>query len=174
MNSDDLQSTIATLDNDQAVEQILFECLNRRFGIAKLQASDYTFNLTLPIGYRVLTPTVWIEAEVSNGGAGQYFWNRLVDYRPMTIDAIEGYERIGATAQAEAVRDCLRVFAPLESICRSIKDGQSGKEGFLKWQNLWDALEFRGDNPLFEYEKVTTRYRVPWIRKNVELFKFPK
>ena len=171
MNDYDVVSTIAALEDD-AVEQFLFDCLERWFGRAKLQTSDYTFNLTLPVGYRVLTPTVWIEAEVSNGGVGQYFWNRLVDYRPMTADAIDGYERIGAKAQAQAVRDCLRTFAPLKSQCRLIKEQHRGTEGFLKWQDLWDALEFRGDNPLFEYEMVEKQHRVPWIRANGELFVF--
>jgi len=55
MNFEDVASSIATLDDD-AVEQFLFDCLERRFGRAKLQTSDYTFNLTLPAGYRVLTP----------------------------------------------------------------------------------------------------------------------
>lgn len=172
MKLGDIPSSIAALDDD-AVEQFLFDCLERRFGRAKLQASDYTFNLSFPEGYRVLTPTVWIEAEVSNGGAGQYFWNRLVDYRPMTLDAIRAYEMIGAEAQAEAVRDCLSVFGPLEAECRRIKDKNPGTEGFLKWQDIWDALEFRGDNPLFEYEMVTKKFRVPWIRNNSGLFVFP-
>jgi hypothetical protein len=173
MDFDDVSSSIVAL-NDDDVEQFLFDCLEHRFGRAKLKASDYTFNLTFPLGYRMLTPTVWIEAEVSNGGAGQYFWNRLVDYRPMTADAIDGYEKIGATAQAQAIRDCLLTFAPLEAKCRMIKDQKLGTAGFLKWQDVWDALEFRGDNPLFEYEMVTAKYRVPWIRENVELFVFPK
>jgi hypothetical protein len=171
MNFEDVPSSIATLDDD-AVEQFLFDCLERQFGRAKLQTSDYTFNLTLPTGYRVLTPTVWIESEVSNGGAGQYFWNRLVDYRPMTADAINGYEKIGASAQAQAVRDCLKVFAPLETECRLIKEQNPGTKGFLEWQELWDALEFHGDNPLYEYEMVTKQHRVPWICRNVELFVF--
>jgi hypothetical protein len=172
MNFDDVPSSIAALDDD-AVEQFLFDCLESRFGRAKLQASDYTLNLTFPLGYRVLTPTVWIEAEVSNGGVGQYFWNRLVDYRLMTRDAIEAYEKIGAEAQAQSVRDCLRVFIPLEAECRRIKAEKLGTESFSKWQDTWDALEFRGDNPLFDYEIVTKRFRVPWIRSNPDLFVFP-
>jgi hypothetical protein len=172
MDFDDVPSSIAELDDD-IVEQFLFDCLDHRFGQAKLQASDYTLTRTFPLGYRMLTSTVWIEAEVSNGGAGQYFWNRLVDYHPMTADAIDGYEKIGALAQAQAVRDCLRVFAPLESKCRAIKDEKLGKAGFLRWGELWDAQEFRGDNPLFEYEMVSAKYRVPWIRENITFFVFP-
>jgi hypothetical protein len=173
MKPNEIRRAIAGLDDD-AVEQFLFDCLERRFGRAKLQQSDYKFNLTLPSGYRVLTPTVWIEAEVSNGGIGQYFWNRLIDYKLMTADAVEGYEKIGALAQAEAVRDCLRVFAPLESKCRGIKQQNRGTDGFLEWQDIWDGLEYRGDDPLFEYKEVTKLYRVPWIRRNIEAFRFPE
>jgi Domain of unknown function (DUF4375) len=172
MDFNDVLSAIAILDDD-AVEQFLFDCLERRFGREKLQASDYTFNLTLPVGYRMLTPTVWIEAEVTNGGAGQYFWNRFVDYRPMTADAIDGYEKIGAKAQAEAVRDCLRVFASLEADCQRLMDDLGAYEGFDEWQVLWDALKFKGDIPLSDYEMVTKRFRVPWIRNNPGLFVFP-
>jgi hypothetical protein len=173
MDSNNVPSQIATLD-DFAVEQFLFDCLEERYGLAKLQASDYTINLSFPVGYRVLTPTVWIESEVSNGGIEQYFSNRLVDYRLMTADAIEAYEKIGAKAQAQAVRDCLRAFAPLEAECRRIKrERELGHEGYQKWQDTWDALKFRGHQPLYDYEIVMTRFRVPWIRANPELFVFP-
>jgi len=167
----DISAAIVELD-DEGVEQFLFDCLERRFGREKLQASDYTFNLTLPVGYRVLTPTVWIEAEVSNGGAGQYFWNRLVDYRPMTRDAIEGYEKIGAIIQAGAVRECVKTFVPLEPRCRRIKERRLGVKGFRKWMEIWDSLSFLGDNPLFDYELVTKQFRVPWIRQNIKEFAF--
>jgi len=168
-----MQQKIDALD-DHAVELYLFGCIERQFGRAKIQASDYTFNLTLPAGYRVLTPTVWIEAEVSNGGAGQYFWNRFVDFRLMTSDAIDAYETIGAMPQANSVRDCLRVFEPLEATLREIREQELGGEGFTKWMQTWDALDYRGDNPLFEYEDVMERFRVPWIRRNIEQFVFPK
>jgi len=98
MDFTDIPASIDQIVDENDVEQFLFDCLERRFGRAKLQASDYTFNLTLPPGYRVLTPTVWIEAEVSNGGISQYFWNRLADFRLMTSDAIDGYLTIGALA----------------------------------------------------------------------------
>jgi len=172
MNFTDVPTSIAQFVDDAAVEQYLFDCLEHRFGRAKLQASDYTFNLSLPPGYRVLTPQVWIEGEVSNGSVGQYFWNRLSDFRLMTADAIEGYDRIGAVAQADAVRDCLRVFAPMEITCRQMKEHEPALEGFLKWMEVWAALNYRGDNPLFDYELVTKLYRVPWIRKNADLFVF--
>ena len=173
MDFDDIPSSIAGIDDD-ALEQFLFDCIEHRLGRPKLQASDYTLNLTFPIGYRMLTPIVWIEAEVSNGGIGQYFWNRLVDYRPMTADAIEGYEKIGASAQAQAIRECLWKFAPLEAKCRAIKDQKLGIPGFAEWMQIWDALDFRGDNPIFEYEMVSARFRAPWIRQNIVLFVFPR
>lgn len=170
MQLDDIRSAIAGRDDD-SVEQFLFECLDRQYGRAKLQASDYSFALSFPQGYRMLSSTTWIEAEVSNGGVEQFFWNRLVDYHLITADAIRGYEMIGADAQALAVRECLRAFAPLETVCRRIKENLRS-DGFPKWQDKWDALNFGGDAPLFCYEMVTTTFRVPWIRRNPELFVF--
>ncbi|MBI2808551.1 MAG: DUF4375 domain-containing protein [Planctomycetes bacterium] len=158
VNVDEVVGTVAKL-NDDDVEQFLFDCLENRFGREKLNASDYRFTWTLPPGYRVLTPTVWIESEVFNGGAGQYFWNRLVDFDPMTKDAIAAYEMIGATAQAASLRDCLQVFAPLELECRRIKDREV--DGFLEWMEIWDGLKYLGDNPLFEYEKISAKWRIP-------------
>ena len=175
MKFDDVPTAMAQLD-DEAVEQFLFDCVERRFGRSKLNDSDYTFNRELPAGYLILIPTVWIEGEVSNGGIEQYFWNRLVDYEPMTADAIKAYEKIGAEAQAKAVRECLRAFAPLESTCRKLRQARNLEndiEYFHKWNEVWSALHFRGDNPLFEYEAVTKLYRVPWIRRNPMAFVFP-
>jgi|ERR1051325_11519412 hypothetical protein len=166
---DDIPGTVARLP-DESVEQFLFDCLERRFGRAKLQTADYTFTLTLPPGYRVLTPTMWIEAEVINGGAGQYFWNRLQDWREMTADAIDAYEEMGAVDQAAALRDCVRVFAPFESECRRLSV-DLGADGFWEFRKKWDALNYCGDNPLCDEEgKISTEYRVPWIRRNVALF----
>src|SRR5262249_8589452 len=150
------------------------DCLNYR------SPDDYSLHRIWPSGYRMLASTTCIEGQVSNGGAGQYFWNRLEDFKPMTEDAIEGYEKIGARAQANAVRECLRVFAPLESECRRLKHGEfasryiTSPQWFAQWMAIWNALQFRGDNPLSEYEEVSKQYRIPWIRKNVEAFVFPR
>jgi hypothetical protein len=168
---DDIPGTIARLP-DESVEQFLFDCLERRFGQATMRTSGYTFTFTLPPGYRVLTPTMWIEAEVTNGGISQYFWNRLQDGREMTIDAIDAYEEIGATEQAAALRDCVRAFVLLESECRQLLY-HFGADGYFEFTKKWDALDYRGDGPLSDEDgAISKKYRVPWIRENALLFSF--
>ena len=137
-----------------------------------MRTSGHTFTFTLPPGYRVLTPTMWIEAEVTNGGISQYFWNRLQDWREMTADAIDAYEEMGAKEQAAALRDCLRVFAPFESERLQLLH-DLGADGYFEFTKKWDALDFHGDGALSDEQGVISwKYRVPWIRENVLLFSF--
>ena len=144
----------------------------KKVGLATLQASDYSITLTLPPGYRILTPTNWIEGEIKKGGGGQYFWNRLQDYQLMTNDAIDAYEIIKARDQASALRDCVRVFLPLEEECRWLKETKTTYEGFEIWMAKWNSLEYRGDNPLCNNDDIWKRFRVPWIRGNIDAFLF--
>lgn len=168
---DDVFGTIARLPDD-AVEQFLFDCVEHRFGRDHL-ASDYRFTLELPSGYRVLMPTVWIEGQITNGGASQYFWNRLHDCHLMTGDAIDAYDIIKAIAQAAALRECVRVFMSLEAECRWLKENKTEYDGFGDWVKKWDSLNFSGDGPLCGWdEEISKNFRVPWIRRNVDLFSF--
>jgi len=180
VNFADVPGSIAQLP-DVRVETFLFDCLERRFGVAVLRTADYSFNLTLPVGYRVLTPTVWIENEVDNGGIAQYFWNRFQDYRLMIPDALLAYEKMGAPELAAGLRECLRVFEPLEPECGRLKNQEKahmrGKSAppsgsFHEWNHKWDEQHCEGDLPLM-CERISDLYRIPWIRKNPEAFVFP-
>jgi hypothetical protein len=48
-----------------------------------------------------------------------------------------------------------------------------GADGFFEFRKTWDAVGFPFDNPLCDEEgKITTDFRVPWIRRNATLFLF--
>lgn len=67
----------------------MFEQVELRYGHYRAHTASYAeIGRHLPLGFRVLGSTNWIEAEVSNGGFAQFFWNRRVDYALIAGNAI--------------------------------------------------------------------------------------
>jgi len=176
VNFEDVSGTIAALPDDK-IEWFLSEALERRFGKARLGTASYEFVLTLPEGYRVLVSTNWVESEVCNGGIAQFFWNRHQDYELIVADALVGYEKLGAKEQAEALRACMSAFLQVRGAFLRLRDQPRRRspqhlDPFQVWSDFWNDRCHGLDWPLMEYEEISTRYRIPWIRLHAQAFVF--
>ena len=51
-----------------------------------------------------------VEAEISNGGLPQLLWNCLAQWRELLVDALYGYDKIGASQYSGAVVKIICLF----------------------------------------------------------------
>jgi hypothetical protein len=77
--------------------------------------------MALSPGLRMIYATGSVEMEVSNGGFNQYFWNPSGAF---AIEAVEGYELIGAEEHAHVVRSAIVQF--MEESPEQLKFHQKG------------------------------------------------
>ncbi len=66
----------------------------------------YKTIMGLPKGFQVIYTTWCVEAEVNNGGFNQYFFNSSGQF---AIEAIDGFEEIGAPFNAQLMKKAIEV-----------------------------------------------------------------
>ena len=179
------------------IDDYLNERLAERYGEDFLVDCGYEFLHSLPVGYRMLTMTQIAEEEVSNGGFSQFFWNKFDHYQLLTDDAIDGYETIGASDRAEALRSVRGKFEKAKAECQRLKlqeatDLREGRtdpqelnrlmladpekfmqvqamQPFSKWTEFSENLWEKEESLFFHGSGIET-IRGRWARAHVEAF----
>ena len=70
---------------DDALEQAILDYINHKVG--EDYDNQYKIVTRLSKGFQAIYATWWVEAEVSNGGFNQYFWNSSGQF---ASEAVEG------------------------------------------------------------------------------------
>jgi hypothetical protein len=117
----------------------------------------------LPLGAKMLHTTSWVEAEVSNGGFQQYFWNSTGEF---ANEAVAGFELLDAKEHAELMRRAIAI-ADVERPTREQYQAQDSVQAFsesYKHTRLGDL-----DDEFYKLPDLST-VRVRLIRERPELF----
>ena len=117
---------------------------------------------SLPTPARIIYAVWWLDADVSNGGFDQYFFNSWGDY---SADALRGLQTIGAASTADTLRRATAVFpSPGPSPDRTIRGDQL--EAFSPAQE--DVLEAL-DNEFFERPDDLEGLLADFARRNADI-----
>ena len=150
---------IPDVEIEQAILDLV-DCRVQRSGKSKREVLS-----ALPPGFRAVDATWWIEAEVSNGGFNQYFWNSAGEFAQ---DAVEGFDLIGAPALARLTERAIAIRANDEARMAKLK--QQGS-----WEAFSESYEGNALNQLdaefFEANPDLSQTRLRFIRGNPELFR---
>lgn len=147
---------------DDKLESVVLDHIRSKVG--EDYENEYKIVKSLSAGFQMVEATCAVEAEVYNGGFNQFFWNSSGEFR---MEAVEGYEMIGAKEHEKLMSEALKIYSSLES---KIKLQQ--KEGTLK--AFSDSYK---DNPLnklddqfYALKEDASAMRIKFIREHLELF----
>ena len=153
--------TLGSIDDDH-LEQAIIDYID--YKVAGRYEDEYRIVTGLSKGFQAIYATWWVEAEVKNGGFHQYFWNSSGQF---AMEAIEGFNAIGAPAMAGVMEDAVRMaIAEMPEMNKFREEGtiEAFAESY-EHTNL-GTLDTRFD----EQDDDLSSLRIAYIRRNPELF----
>jgi hypothetical protein len=118
----------------------------------------------LPRGMQYVYATALLEGEVENGGFNQYFYNVSSDY---ALEALAGYQEIGAVEHAQIVRHAIEIFHRERWFHFRIKLRHSLDAFFDSYQ--YTQLS-KLDMSLFNLDEDPVALRADYIRAHLDQF----
>jgi hypothetical protein len=153
-------AAIRALSDDEVEQAIVDTVLSR---IDQDRGREYEVVLALPAGYRVVYSTWVLEAEVSNGGFLQYFYNSRCEF---IDEALEGLERLEAGDHLSVFEEAVvRITEEVGRLEPFWKEGTL--EGFAASYSVSTLNEL--DKKWFALEDLSAT-RIAYIRNHVSHF----
>ncbi len=150
---------IKTIKDDDLEQAILDYVLLK---IDEKPDKAYEIVSTLPEGFVTVFATMEVEGEVNNGGFDQYFSNTAGEF---TLEAIEGFEKIGAKNFAAITKQALDLS--LKEMAKMAEPAHTDS----KTHNEKQAITMEKlDNQFYDLEENITDLRIQYIRNNPQLF----
>ena len=152
----------------------LIDLVVARYGAPEFRRKEFHAYRDLPLAWRMPIMTDVLEGELQNGGLAQFLWNNFHHHRRILLDAIDGYELIGAPAQAAAARDCALLCLNYEDQCGRIveaatKDQDPGH--FTDWYDKAETEMSCPEEDLVYSEADLHLLKGRWILANLEQFR---
>jgi len=160
---DDLTREAIAEIPDAKLEQAVIALVTRRIERAKGGAAREVL-ADLPGGFMVVYSTWVVEAQVSNGGFNQLFWNSS---GRLAKDAVAGYDRMGLTALARLVDRAIATNQKDAMRLEKLK-----REGTLEaFSRSYDQRPYEAlDQEFYAGDKEVSPARIAFIRTHPELF----
>ena len=107
-----------------------------------------------------------VEAEISNGGLPQLLWNCLAHWRELLVDALYGYDKIGASQYSGAVVKIICLFNWLEQELVQVQVQEESRVDFTRmiqeglhplgqWgQSIKEKIPEEVEDMFFQVEKI--------------------
>ncbi len=146
---------------DSELEVTIFDIVWGARGREPLQLLD-----ELPDGFSVVYPTMALEAEVSNGGFNQFFYNPTRELYPL---ALAGYERLDCPEIVSLVASAKEMYGNEARMWKKAKLLIAGTlSAFFKSYEHTNLGSL--DERMWAAKKTIEPKRIEFIRQNPELF----
>ncbi len=147
---------------DEKLESAVLDHINSKIG----EDYDNSFKIVTALskGFQMVYATWWVEAEVSNGGFNQYFWNSSGQFRR---EALEGYKLIGAFEHEKIVADALTTYTSIEGELKKQQDKGTMEAFSESYKN--NPLN-KLDDQFYALKEDTSALRIKFIRAHLDLF----
>jgi hypothetical protein len=150
--------TIPDADVELAIQDFI-DCKIEAGGGDERKALD-----ALSPGFRAVFTTWRVEAEVSNGGFNQYFWNSSGEFAK---DAVAGFDLIGTPALGRLMERAIAIYKEDADKAKKFKDRGSLEAFSESYEgNRLNAL----DREFYDQTEELTKARLRFIRAKPEQF----
>ena len=144
-----------------------------RYGVPEFRRKEFHAYRDLPLAWRMPIMTDALEGEIQNGGLAQFLWNNFHHHRRILQDSADGYELIGAPAQAAAARHCAQLCLKFENRCGRIIEAATRDQApghFTEWYDKAETEMSCPEEDLFCSNSDLHLLKGRWILANLELF----
>src|SRR5712664_2458260 len=157
--SEDIIATIPDANLELAI-------IDHVLGVKVGRNTDRAYEIIsgLSPGFRMGYGTWLVEAEVSNGGFNQYFWNWSGRFAGHAVD---GFRLLGASALAALMERAIAVFSREEPLQRKLKE-QRTLEAFSESYKHTDLGEL--DKEFYPLAESLSKARIAYIRSHPREF----
>jgi hypothetical protein len=107
-----------------------------------------------------------LENDVCNGGLAQFLWNFFYHWRDILEDCAYAYSVIGASAQASAIPEVIRILQEHEAACSVYIERASTTKNPAGFDVWYESAERTMDSPfdsLFCDTRTLAAKRASWL-----------
>lgn len=158
--------------NGSEIESAIYGWFNKQYPHSpQWTTREFDCFRDVPLELRAVIFMGTVEGEIANGGLPQLLWNTFYHWQKLFQDAEKGYELMGASLQAKAIRGFAALFKQYESECGEYV-ARCVRENDFKYFSKWCAAardRLKSDREkLFYTDAGVYEERMEWLVKNEE------